>query len=40
MGLDPLLSTPKEYADALKAGMAWNINTIDMLKKKGVKFDS
>ena len=40
MGLDPYLSTPREYADVLKAGMAWNVNTINMLKKKGVKFDS
>jgi tripartite-type tricarboxylate transporter receptor subunit TctC len=40
LGLDPHPSTPKEYAEALKASMAWNITTIDMLKKKGVRFDS
>ena len=39
LGLDPLISTPKEYADTLKAGMAWNINTIETLKKRGVRFD-
>jgi tripartite-type tricarboxylate transporter receptor subunit TctC len=40
LGLDPNLSTPMEYADALKANMTWNINTINVLRKKGVKFDS
>ena len=39
LGLDPYLASPSEYADILKAGMAWNINTIDIMKKKGVKFD-
>jgi tripartite-type tricarboxylate transporter receptor subunit TctC len=39
LGLDPLSSTPSQYADVLKAGLAWNIETIAMLKKKGVKFD-
>ncbi len=39
LGLDPNVSTPSQYADALKAAMAWNIDTIVMLKKKGVKFD-
>lgn len=40
LGLDPNPGTPREYAVALKASMAWNIATIDMLKKKGVRFDS
>ena len=39
LGLDPYPSTPKEYADVLKAGLAWNVNTIALLKKRGVKFD-
>jgi tripartite-type tricarboxylate transporter receptor subunit TctC len=39
LGLDPNPSTPREYAEVLKASMAWNIVTIDMLKKKGVRFD-
>jgi len=33
-------STPREYADVLKAGLDWNLNTITVLKKKGVKFDT
>ena len=40
LGLDPFPSTPREYADVLKAGLAWNVNAINVLKKKGVKFDS
>lgn len=40
LGPDPQTSTPKEYAEALKASMAWNISTVDMLKEKGVRFDS
>jgi len=39
LGLEPNPSTPVEYADTLKASLAWNIETIAMLKKKGVKFD-
>jgi tripartite-type tricarboxylate transporter receptor subunit TctC len=39
IGLVPLTSTPKEYREVLKAGLAWNIDTIAMLRKKGVKFD-
>ena len=39
LGLEPYQATPSEYADALKAGLAWNITTINVLKKKGVKFD-
>ena len=39
IGLVPLTSTPKDYADVLKAGLAWNIETIATLRKKGVKFD-
>jgi len=39
LGLDPRPSTPRDYAEALKAMMAWNVNTIAMLKKQGVKFD-
>jgi tripartite-type tricarboxylate transporter receptor subunit TctC len=40
LGLDPYTSTPREYADVLKAGLDWNLNTITVLKKKGVKFDT
>ena len=40
LGLDPYPGTPQEYADALKAGFAWNANTINALKKKGIKFDT
>jgi len=39
LGLEPNIKTPEEYLDALKAQMAWNVSTIDMLKKKGAKFD-
>lgn len=39
LGLDPNPTTTVEYADTLKASLAWNIETIAMLKKKGVKFD-
>jgi tripartite-type tricarboxylate transporter receptor subunit TctC len=39
LGLDPNVSTPSQYADALKAAMAWNVETIGLLRKKGVKFD-
>jgi len=40
LGLDPFLATSSEYAEILKANLAWNIDTINLLKKKGVKFDS
>jgi tripartite-type tricarboxylate transporter receptor subunit TctC len=39
IGLDPNYSNPQEYADTLKAGYAWNINTIALLRKRGVKFE-
>jgi tripartite-type tricarboxylate transporter receptor subunit TctC len=39
LGLEPNISTPAQYAEALKSSMAWNIETIATLKKKGVKFD-
>ena len=39
LGLDPKPGTPQEYAEALKAGLAWNVDTIAALKKKGVKFE-
>ncbi|HEY0337048.1 MAG TPA: tripartite tricarboxylate transporter substrate binding protein [Burkholderiales bacterium] len=39
LGLEPKVSTPQEYADALKSNQAWNIDTIATLRKKGVKFD-
>ncbi len=39
LGLDPNISTPGQYAEALKSSMAWNVETIAMLRKKGVKFD-
>lgn len=39
IGLDPVTNTPAQYADLLKSGHAWNINTIALLKKRGVKFD-
>jgi tripartite-type tricarboxylate transporter receptor subunit TctC len=39
LGLNPTASTPQEYADWLKAGYAWNIDTLATLKKKGVKFE-
>ena len=39
MGLDPYPATSSEYAEVLKAGMAWNIDTIATLKKRNVKFE-
>ncbi len=39
LGLDPYAANSSEYADVLKAGLAWNVDTISVLKKKGVKFD-
>jgi len=39
LGLDPATSSPSEYSDILKAQLAWNIQTIETLKKKGVKFE-
>lgn len=39
LGLDPNYATPQEYAEVLKAGFAWNVNTIALLRKRGVKFD-
>ena len=39
LGLDAYISTPNQYADLLKASMAWNVETIALLRKKGVKFD-
>jgi len=39
LGLEPKITPPQEYMEALKAQMAWNVNTIAMLKKSGVKFD-
>jgi len=39
LGLDPNISTPSQYADVLKAAMAWNLDTINVLKKRGVTFD-
>jgi tripartite-type tricarboxylate transporter receptor subunit TctC len=39
LGLNPTASTPQEYADWLKAGYAWNADTLATLKKKGVKFE-
>ncbi len=39
MGLDPYPATSGEYADVLKAGLAWNIDTISTLKKKNIKFE-
>ncbi|HZN23424.1 MAG TPA: tripartite tricarboxylate transporter substrate binding protein [Burkholderiales bacterium] len=39
LGLEPTASTPQEYTEWLKAGYAWNIDTLAMLKKKGVKFE-
>lgn len=39
MGLDPYPANSSEYAEVLKAGMAWNIETIATLKKKNVKFE-
>jgi tripartite-type tricarboxylate transporter receptor subunit TctC len=39
LGLDPYAATPGEYAEVLKAGMAWNIDTLSMLKKRNIKFE-
>jgi tripartite-type tricarboxylate transporter receptor subunit TctC len=39
LGLDPHPGTPQEYAERLKAGLAWNVDTIATLRKKGVKFE-
>ena len=39
LGLDPHPGTPREYEEALKSQMAWNIGTIALLKKKGVRFE-
>ncbi len=39
IGLDPISSTPQEYGEMLKSGYAWNVSTVALLKKRGVKFD-
>jgi tripartite-type tricarboxylate transporter receptor subunit TctC len=39
LGLDPFLATPSEYAEVLKAGLAWNVETINILKKRNIKFE-
>ena len=39
LGLEPKPGTPEEYAELLKAGLAWNTSTIAALRKKGVKFE-
>ncbi|MSP97668.1 MAG: hypothetical protein EXR29_10695 [Betaproteobacteria bacterium] len=39
LGLDPYLASADEYADVLKAGMAWNIETIAILKQRNIKFE-
>jgi tripartite-type tricarboxylate transporter receptor subunit TctC len=39
IGLDPIVSTPQEYGEMLKSGHAWNVNTVALLRKRGVKFD-
>jgi tripartite-type tricarboxylate transporter receptor subunit TctC len=39
LGLDPNYSNPQEYTETLKAGYAWNVNNIALLRKRGVKFD-
>lgn len=39
LGLEPKISSPAEFLEALKAQMAWNVNTIALLKKNGVKFE-
>jgi tripartite-type tricarboxylate transporter receptor subunit TctC len=39
LGLDPNPGTPGQYGEALKASMAWNVETIATLRKLGVKFD-
>ena len=39
IGLDPYPAGSAEYADVLKAGLAWNIDTIAVLKKRNIKFE-
>lgn len=39
IGLDPALNSPQEYAEMLKSGYAWNVDTVALLKKRGVKFE-
>jgi tripartite-type tricarboxylate transporter receptor subunit TctC len=39
LGLDPYPATPGEYAEVLKAGLAWNAETLEILKKKNIKFE-
>lgn len=39
LGLEPKISSPQEYMEALRAQMAWNVETIAMLKRNGVKLD-
>ena len=39
LGLDPAGASPSEYLDVLKEQMAWNMQTIETLKKKGVNFE-
>ena len=39
LALDPNVSTPGQYAEVLKAAMAWNVETIAAIRKKGFKFD-
>ena len=39
LGLEPNYTSPKEYAETLKAAYAWNIDTIALLRKRGVTFD-
>jgi tripartite-type tricarboxylate transporter receptor subunit TctC len=39
LGLDPYLATPTEYAEVLKAGLAWNVDTLNTLKKRNIKFE-
>ena len=39
LGLEPNYTSPKEYAETLKAAYAWNIDTIALLRKRGAKFD-
>jgi tripartite-type tricarboxylate transporter receptor subunit TctC len=39
LGLDPYPANSSEYAEVLKAGLAWNIDTISMLKKRNIKFE-
>ena len=39
IGLDPVYNSPQEYTEMLKSGYNWNVQTIALLKKRGVKFD-